>query len=784
MRLATPIDQMSRSYDVVVVGSGYGGAIAASRLARAGLEVCLLERGRELLPGEFPETAAGGLREIQMDWPDRRVGSPTALFDFHLNPDISVLSGCGLGGTSLINANVAIAPDPRIWLEPVWPEALRADVETRVEEGVRRAHEMLRPTSFPERLDPPRKLIALQRSAAHMGARSYRPPITVNFQSGVNHVGVEQPACNGCGNCVGGCNTGAKNNLIMNYLPDAWNHGARIFTRTAVRRVERRGKRWLVRFDLMDPGAERFGPQGYFVAADIVILAAGSLGSTEVLLRSREAGLATSDRVGHGFTGNGDVLGFAYNADVAVGGIGTTRTEGGPGPCITGVIDLRKAGGLEEGMIIEEGVIPSTLAPILATSFLVGSRFVGRDTDSGLGDFAREKFREVQALVPGGSTGAVGNTQTFLVMAHDDSSGRIHLEEDRVRISWPDVGRQEVFERIDHALLRATAGIGGTYVKNPIWAERMGNSLVTVHPLGGCGMAETAELGVVDHRGRVFAGPSGDRVHEGLYVCDGAVIPRSLGVNPLLTISALAERTCALLAESLGVSVPYELPSKPRALPVQPRVGVRFTERMRGFFSPAPELDFASAAEAGKADDSRLEFTVTITSDDLDALIGSPEHEARLHGTVTAPLLSRDPLTVTGGAFELLTRDAEDARARRMTYRMPLEASDGTRYFLHGFKQIRDDKGFDVWSDTTTLFVTVHGGEDDGSPVVGRGVLKIHPTDFTKQLRTFEVTGAPTLGRRMRAAAAFGRFFAGSLYETHLAGKLRRAPAASREEET
>src|SRR5262249_29395141 len=159
------------------------------------------------------------------DWPNRRMGSPSALFDFRINPDISVLIGCGLGGTSLINANVAIMPDERVWLDGRWPEAIRADVETRIAAGADRAREMLRPTPFPESLTTPNKLQAMYRSASHMQAPLVRPPITVNFQDRINHVGIQQPACNSCGNCVGGCNTGSKNALIMNYLPDAHHHG-------------------------------------------------------------------------------------------------------------------------------------------------------------------------------------------------------------------------------------------------------------------------------------------------------------------------------------------------------------------------------------------------------------------------------------------------------------------------------------------------------------------------------------------------------------------------------
>jgi len=93
-------------------------------------------------------------------------------------------------------------------------------------------------------------------------------------------------------------------------------------------------------------------------------------------------------------------------------------------------------------------------------------------------------------------------------------------------------------------LIDATKALGGTFVKNPIWAREFGHDLVTVHPLGGCVMASDAQHGVVNHKGQVFSGANGTAVHAGLYVSDGSVVPRPLGVNPLLTISALAERCC------------------------------------------------------------------------------------------------------------------------------------------------------------------------------------------------------------------------------------------------
>ncbi|TCG05087.1 hypothetical protein BZM27_36330 [Paraburkholderia steynii] len=99
-------------------------------------------------------------------------------------------------------------------------------------------------------------------------------------------------------------------------------------------------------------------------------------------------------------------------------------------------------------------------------------------------------------------------------------------------MSWPNAGKQPIYETVEKTLIEATGALGGTYMRNPISADLFQNRTVTVHPLGGCGMAEDAAHGVVDQAGRVFSGMDGNAVHEGLYVMDGAVMPLSLGVNP------------------------------------------------------------------------------------------------------------------------------------------------------------------------------------------------------------------------------------------------------------
>jgi cholesterol oxidase len=768
-RLSSPVGDMKDHYEVVVIGSGYGGAITASRLARAGRQVCLLERGKELQPGEYPDTGPEVLDEMQIDFPDHHVGSRTALYDMRVNDDLNVFLGCGLGGTSLVNANVSLRADQRVFNDPRWPERLRADLGTLLEDGYRRAEEMLRPTPLPDGVATLKKLEALADSSTKLPGRFNRLPINVTFTDHVNHVGVEQKACTLCGDCVSGCNYAAKNTVLMNYLPDAHNYGATIFTRVEVRHLQRRNDRWLVHYQVLDTGRERFDAPPLFVSADIVVLAAGALGSTELLLRSAAHGLPLSDHVGLRMTGNGDVLAFSYNSDHEVNGVGwghRNNGEVGPvGPCITGVIDNRDQSGLEQGMVIEEGSIPGALADYLPRAMHVVAKASGIDTDAGLQDRIKELSRELDSLTFGSYRGAVRNTQTYLVMSHDDGNGSAVLEEDRLRIHWPHVGGQPIFHRISKALQDATEALGGTYLTSPIWNTLLGERLVTVHPLGGCVMADDAQRGVVNHKGQVFAGPQGSAVYEGLYVSDGAVIPRPLGVNPLLTISALAERCCALLARDRGWTIDYTLPSAPRRPTPPQALGIQFSETMKGYVSTQVIDDYQAAAERGKADGSSLSFTLTIISDDLDRMLADPKAQARMIGTVHAPALSPNPIIVTEGVFNLFVDDPDRVEARQMRYRMKLSTEEGRHYYFVGFKSIHDDQGLDVWPDTTTLYVTVHEGDGDAGKVAARGILTIRPEDFVTQLAAMKVLNATSVAQRLAATARFGQFFAGALFD-------------------
>ena len=178
------------------------------------------------------------------------------------------------------------------------------------------------------------------------------------------------------------------------------------------------------------------------------------------------------------------------------------------------------------------------------------------------------------------------NTQTYLIMSHDNDEGRMFLEKDRLRIDWPGVGGQPVFERINQQLLNATKPLGGTFVPNPSWSKLTNQNLTSVHPLGGCVMAE------VRGSGRGESQRSGLQRHDGkrrLRRPDRFRrfdLPMPMGINPLLTISAIAERNCALLAEDRGWTIDYKLGAPPVRRLRRLKPGVQFTETMKGSSRP------------------------------------------------------------------------------------------------------------------------------------------------------------------------------------------------------
>lgn len=530
-RLSLPFDSIRKRYDAVVIGSGYGGGVAAARMAENGLRVCVLERGREFVTGEFPARFPDIRREMQMRGPRARMGSRLALFDFRQGEDIHVLVGCGLGGGSLINAAVALRPDARVFEHEAWPEEIAGD--GLLDEGFARAAQVLRPRSYPNAAALT-KFKALDTASAAFGVPPHAAPVVIGFDDTVNSTGVEQPACTLCGDCCSGCNVGAKNTVALTYLPQARQRGAEIFTEVTVKYLSRKDGRWRVTFERTDDRRKPQQREQYSIEAETVVLAAGTLGSTEILLRSRVQGLPLSDQLGMHFSANGDIIAFGYGAKVPVNAVGVGHPPKAEidtvGPCVAGEIEIRDEAELDNSLFIQEGVLPSALAPLLPVLFLPGGRLLGA----------------AQSLINGVYKGPFASLHTFFVVSHDAARGRIILKEDAAAVDWPDVAEQPVYKRVDAVLEAAVTANGGKYVKNPLAGTFMGHTPATAHPLGGCSMGADRTTGVIDHKCRVFDGSAksaATAVHDGLYVCDGSIMPRSLGVNPLLTITALTERT-------------------------------------------------------------------------------------------------------------------------------------------------------------------------------------------------------------------------------------------------
>ncbi|HSZ38620.1 MAG TPA: GMC oxidoreductase [Trebonia sp.] len=698
------------------------------------------------------------------------------MFDFHVGPDITVVSGCGLGGTSLINANVALEPGDPVFADARWPEPLRDHPEV-LRPFLGRAREMLGSSPYPPDWPSLPKLRVLEEAAEGLGREVIRPDINVTFADGANAAGVRQSACTLCGDCCSGCNYGAKNTVLMNYLPDAHAHGAHIFTEVAVRSVARSGGTWRVDFTLADdPGAPSRS-----VTADVVVLAAGTLGTAQILLRSREFGLPVSGRLGEGFSANGDVLAFAYDTDDAVRGLGlgkhVPREQTLVGPAITGMIDLRGNGSAPNPLIIEDGAIPGALAAVVPLVLSAAS--------NGIPEPAARRLRELAGIPFGSYRGPVGRTLTYLVMSTDDAGGRLVLENDQVHVVWPEAGQQPAFTRDNDVLATATRALHGTETPDPLWAWTNGRSLITVHPLGGCAMADDADGGVVDHKGRVFD-PDGGGVHDGLYVCDGSVIPCSLDVNPLLTISAIAERTAAIMIEDRKWA-PAAGPESPSPAPVlaPPRVRLEFAERMAGFVAIGGSDGYADGFDRGRRDGARVELDVTISYDDIHAVLDDPRRPARISGEVRAAALSAHPLTVTEGRFTLFDPDPSRVETWRMRYRMTLRSADGRTYLFDGHKELRESGGArHAWSETTTLYTTIRaerpggapgdGAAEGGTAEGGTGILHLKPADLARLIGGITVEGVP--GHKQREyRRAFLELFADEL--VHVYGGVLDEPA-------
>jgi choline dehydrogenase-like flavoprotein/pimeloyl-ACP methyl ester carboxylesterase len=568
-------------FDIVVIGSGYGGAVAAAGLAGLQqhgkpLSLCVLERGREFTPGAFPASMTEAPTEMRFSLPghDMAAGTLDGLYDFRLGADLNVVLGNGLGGGSLINAGVMQRPKPDVF-DSNWPKALRGG--SALEKYLREAEELLgaRHNGVENTLEAHADCgeVAKFRSIQELGKEKFRSaPVTIAMQKGIKtSAGVSLEACTLCGDCASGCNHGAKISLDTNLLAKARQKGAEIYTGASVVRLEKNSTDCETSWTLHVVHTRRTlrerqrGP--FRINARYVIVAAGSLGSTELLMRSEDKEtLRFSSELGKHFSSNGDMLAAGFDQQMESNSVASDQVpfdERHVGPTITGIVDARDHNG-RGGIVIEEMAVPAPLQRVFEELVTTSSTLHSLSRSLHGGHRHRSPFSDPFSVNPE----AMRQTSLYAVMGDDGADGELRLpratersekkipEEGVIGIHWPGLNKKPLFnEQIEQLeRLSANSRVEGKILPNPAWKllpESMNfftnnqlGPLATVHPLGGCVMGDDLRHGVVDEFGCVYDGDPGsvEPFHEGLVVLDGAVIPTAIGINPALTITAVALR--------------------------------------------------------------------------------------------------------------------------------------------------------------------------------------------------------------------------------------------------
>lgn len=591
--------------DVIVVGSGFGGAVAALRFAEAGQRVLVLERG---------DWVSRDKHEADLDnlWlPERR------RYGFNeLRPrgrNLIPWTGACVGGGSYVYAGTL----KRVERWDDFPRPLRdADMSPWYD----LAESIMDPTPYPDY--PPYDQARATRLLCGVGEKlaqehpglvedygpirlgiSFAPPGGTPGAEFVNKHGAKQRYLDPREQSLLGGDIGAKNTLDRNYLHLAQRHGARIEAMAEVDRVERTTDGWKVecvrRLQSPRPSsflgrwrAGRRRPERKEVfRAKRLVLAAGSVGSTELLLRNRDVhGTLTklSPRLGHRYTTNGDFLSLMFpSRGLVLGwlgfftglvGAGATVLHGGASGRAAGLLDLGYWGtyALAVGVLayfVGLAVSRGAYDPDIGTTNSDFIRFRGRDgrTQGAYIETGRYPtplrltlavLLSVFGLWRPRSYGAIVTLTKFLrwtvppfallarswpvpllKMGRDDAYGTFRLDADgRAVIDYPWRDNLAFYGWLDSLARKVAAAAGAGWAPNP--AFRLARRLEIPHNQGGVPMGEGPADGVVDHAGRVFG-------YEELMVLDGSILPVSPGPNPALTILAVAERAMSLVVAQL-----------------------------------------------------------------------------------------------------------------------------------------------------------------------------------------------------------------------------------------
>ena len=603
-------------FDVVIVGSGYGASVAAQQLAglttiengkKRAITVCVLERGAEYLPGMFPSALSEMPAHVRtsLQGSGRVLGNREGLFDVRMGADVSALVANGLGGGSLINAGVLLEPDfssfksglPRHVTDALKSQFL-SDAKTLLlgTQPLARRNTITNSPLY-KKGGYPRKFHRMQELASGGDAS---PPLQAAAAEITVAMHARQPSphsvnlnpCNGCGDCMTGCNVGAKASLDTNLLAQARQAGAQLVTGASVLslfRVDRQARReeelrdptdasdlWVIDVVHTSPALQLREGKALKVRARRVILAAGTLGSPEILLRSRSDRLSLSNTLGERFSCNGDNIAAvhrlpkkAHSTDDEFKALKKRRV----GPTITSMIAMPPKGD-RLGFWIQEFSVPAPLKQLFAEIVTTGHTLAGLQS----ADRERHGTEDPCALdACAVDPDAIEKTLLVGLIGHDSANGSLRLplpgavdgrdqhHEGTLEIVWPQARYGEQLHAA-HKTLKALCEKsfnGAEVIANPLWrllpeeleglvSQPLG-PVLTVHPLGGCVIGCDVASGVVNEYGQVFnaRGALDTDVFDGLVVLDGSIIAGSLGANPSLTIAALALRALGHLKEQV-----------------------------------------------------------------------------------------------------------------------------------------------------------------------------------------------------------------------------------------
>ncbi|MFY1668885.1 FAD-dependent oxidoreductase [Plantactinospora sp. WMMB334] len=526
----------TESTDVVVIGSGFGGAIAAYHLAAGGARVVVLERGPWLRAEEFDH--------------DYKLGSSyTRVFDFVVGDGMSVLSGNCVGGGSVVYF-ATMPRAPRFVFERhgsigrrMWPATISRE---RLDPWYDRVAEALPITQQSwDRVPYAGGLFAA--ACAHAGRTANPPPAAVDLDECVN-----------CNWMMAGCRFDAKRSLLLNYLPAALAHGAEIRPLHEVQQLSRNDDGgYRVHYRIVDTEDYRILHDSGAIDAKLVVLAAGA-GATPVILQRSEAALGPMPHaVGRYFSGNGERLNTAvFDEDRVREVLGLSRPGGhayaayqiGRGPTVASWDRLDGRLPEYERFSLEQLYFPPGLGTILA-------QVPGATGPSWFGLEKKEMLRHWQSWL------------TVFTMSEDDNEGVFGPPPETGnahRLSMQMLGDGPLRYRPTPNTWRGWS-LADAEVKDILERDGLArvapwtNDLVgayTVHPLASCRIGDDPETSALDDRHEL-------RGHPGIFVTDGSAVPGALTVNPALTIAALAERAMpgvVRAAQERGVAVRYGAP--------------------------------------------------------------------------------------------------------------------------------------------------------------------------------------------------------------------------------